>query len=346
MSSPPSGINRFRAYLQFIAAVLYFFLARSFAWRAAQGLLSDAWHPLLEQAILAGLLILGYATMGLVFDRQAHPIREQGLCRRPGWPSEAALGLAFGWGLAVVCVLAMALAGGIAIVLVPGLAAWCWLVADVAFFALAALVEEVAFRGYGFQRFASAVGPLGATLGFAAYYAIVQSITPGASHASIAVSIAFSLLLSTAYLRSRALILSWGLNFAWKASRALLFGLAISGVNVHSPVVQGDPMGSFWLTGGGYGLDGSWFAFFVLIAALPFLFRVTRDLDFRYNAPVLVPAGIPVDLDAAARSQHEAAMGPAQPAGATLVQILPVTPQPSPGTYPPNPPNDASRQPR
>jgi len=240
----------------------------------------------------------------------------------------------------------MVLAGGIAIVLVPGLSAWGWLLADAAFFALAALAEEVAFRGYGFQRFANAVGPLGAALGFAAYYAIVQSLTPGANHASIAVSIAFSLLLSTAYLRTKALCLSWGINFAWKASRALLFGLAISGVNVHSPVVQGDPMGSFWLTGGGYGLDGSWFAFFVLIVSLPLLFKVTRDLDFRYNAPVLVPAGIPVDLDAAGRRQHEAAMGSAQPAGTTLVQILPVSSQVAPGPEPTKPDNESAGEPR
>ena len=117
--------------------------------------------------------------------------------------------------------------------------------------------------------------------------------------------------------------MSWGLNFGWKASRALIFGLAVSGVSSHSPVVQGDPMGPFWLTGGAYGLDGSWLAFVVLLAALPVVYRITRDLDFRYNAPVIVPGGIPVDLDAAARAQHEAAMGPAAPAPAAsgLVQI-------------------------
>ena len=51
------------------------------------------------------------------------------------------------------------------------------------------------------------------------------------------------------------------------------------------------------------------------------VFRVTRDLNYRYNAPVIVPGGIPVDLDAAARAQHEAAMGPAAPAAPALVQI-------------------------
>ena len=212
--------------------------------------------------------------------------------------------------------------------LILGASAWGWLLADAAFFALAALAEEVAFRGYGFQRFEQSVGSLGAALGFAAFYAIVQALVPGSSRASIAVSLVFSFVLSIAYLRTRALWVSWGINFGWKASRALVFGLAISGDSSHSPVVEGNPMGSFWLTGGGYGLDGSWVAFVVLLVALPAVFRLTRELDFRYNAPEIVAGGIPVDLDAAARRQHEAAMGPAEVAAAPLVQILPVSPPP------------------
>jgi hypothetical protein len=87
-------------------------------------------------------------------------------------------------------------------------------------------------------------------------------------------------------------------------------------------------MGPFWVTGGGFGLDGSWVAFVILVVGLFVIFRVTHELDYRYNAPVIVPAGIPVDLDAAARRQHEAAMGPTEPTGEALVQILPVTAPP------------------
>jgi hypothetical protein len=232
----------------------------------------------------------------------------------------------------VACVLPLVVGGGIAIVLILGHTAWGWLAADAAFFALVALAEEVAFRGYGFQRFEQAVGQLGAALGFAAFYAIVQALLPGSNHTSIAVSIALSLVLSLAYLRTRALWLSWGINFGWKASRALLFGLAISGDSSHSPVVQGNPMGPFWLTGGGYGLDGSWMAFVLLLVALPVVYRLTHDLDYCWNAPVIVPAGIPVDLSAAAKGQHEAAMGAAAPASSGLVQILPAAAPPPKST--------------
>lgn len=321
--------GRMRAYFQFIAAVLYFFLARVLARHGVQGLVGEQWLPLVEQATLAFLLVVGYAGLGFWLDRQENPIGKQGFPRRAGAEGEVGAGLAFGWALVVICALPMVLIGGIVIYLTMQPSAWGWLAVDAAYFAVLALVEEVAFRGYAFQRFEHAVGGLGAAIGFAAYYAIVQSLVRGSDRASIAVSIALGLLLSTAYLRTRALWLSWGLNFGWKASRALLFGLAVSGDSSHSPVVQGDPMGPFWLTGGGYGLDASWLAFAVLLLSIPVLFRVTRDLDFKYNAPVLVPGGIPVDLDAAARRQHEAAMGPVEPVAPALVQILPVASTPT-----------------
>jgi membrane protease YdiL (CAAX protease family) len=343
MSSPETGPGRVRAYLQFIAAVCYFFLARSLAVHAAQGLAGTEWSPLLEQAMLVFLLLMGYAAMGSWMDRQTRPVSAQGLLRRPGWLRETGLGLSIGWAVAVVCVLPLVISGGIAIVLNLQPSAWGWLLADTAFFALVALAEEIAFRGYGFQRFVLSVGSIGAVLGYAAFYAILQAMVPGSSHASVAVSVALTLLLSTAYLRTRALWVSWGINFGWKASRALIFGLAVSGVNSHSPVVQGDPMGSFWLTGGGFGVDGTWIAFFVLLAAIPVVYRLTRELDFRYNAPVIVPGGIPVDLDAAGRAQHEAATRTAEPAAPTLVQIFPAA-APAPLAIPMETRNESGQQ--
>jgi hypothetical protein len=321
--------GRARAYLEFIAAVIFYFLARPLARHTALDLASETWLPLSEQAMLLLLLIVGFAAFGRLFDRQRNPLSEQGLSLRAGWRSEAALGMAVGWGAAIACVLPLVLFGGIAIVLSTQRSAWAWLFADTVFFVLAAMVEEVAFRGYGFQRFTQVVGPVGATLGYAAFYAGLLALLPGSSKVSIVVSVVFGILLSTAYLRTRALWLSWGLNFAWKASRALIFGLALGGVSSHSSVVEGDPMGPFWITGGGYGLDGSWITFLVLLAAIPVVYRVTRDLNFRYNAPVIVPAGVAVDLDAASRRQHEAAMGPVEPAAPSLVQILPVTTSPA-----------------
>ncbi len=329
--SPIVG-GRTRSYLEFISAVVFYFVARTVARHAAAGLTNDAWAPLVEEAMLLFLLVLGFAAFGYVFDRQKRPVSEQGLTFRKGWAQEAGLGVAVGWGSAIACVLPLAFLGGIAIVLSTDRGSWGWLAADAAFFALAAMVEEVTFRGYAFQRFLGVLGPVGASLAFAAFYGVFQALQPGSSRLSSLVSVVLSLLLSMAYLRTRALWVSWGLNFGWKASRALIFGLTVSGVSSHSSIVEGDPMGPFWMTGGGYGLDGSWLALLVLLVAFPVVYRLTRELDFRYNVPVFVSGGIPVDLDAAARRQHEEAMGTTEPAAQPLVQILPVAQQHVPPT--------------
>ncbi|MGA8088100.1 MAG: type II CAAX endopeptidase family protein [Terracidiphilus sp.] len=337
--SAPVRAGKMRAYLEFVAAVLYFFVARSFAHGAAIRIQHVAWEPLIEQFLLATFLILGYAAFGSLFDRQSGSIAAQGLPLRTGWTREAGVGMAVGWGAVVVCVLAMVVIGGIAVVVTTQPSAWPWLVADAAYFALLALGEEVAFRGYGFQRFAAVVGSSGAAFGFALFYAIVHALQPGSTNASIAISVVFSFLLTTAYLRTRALWVSWGLNFGWKASQALIFGLTVSGVSSHSPIIEGNPMGPFWLTGGGFGLDESWFACLVLLVAFHVVYSVTRDLDFRFNAPVVIPGGIAVDLDAAARRQHETALGPAaEPPAPSLVQILPVAAPPAPAQPASEPP--------
>ena len=92
--------------------------------------------------------------------------------------------------MALVCVLPLTIVGGIAISLFtrsPRRGAGLRSMRRSS--RCAALAEEVAFRGYAFQRFIRAVGPAGATLGFAAIYAIIQALMPGANRASFAVSL-------------------------------------------------------------------------------------------------------------------------------------------------------------
>jgi uncharacterized protein len=319
--------TRLRSYLEFLAAILFFLVARSVARHAAPGWVRDGWVPLVEQATLAILLMAGFTVFGRFIGGEKTFLVQQGFPLRAGWPGEVRLGVAVGWGAAIACVLPLTLFGGIAVVLNLQFAAWGWWIVYLVFFAVLAFVEEIAFRGYGFQRLERVVGPVGAVVVFGVLYMVLQAALPGASLLSYFTSGALAILLSTTYLRTRALWFSWGINFAWKASRALIFGLVISGVGNFSPVVQGEPMGRRWLTGGGFGLDGSVLALVVLLAAIPVVFRLTGELDFIHNAPVFIPGGIPVDIDAAARSQHEAAMG-AAPAPPPLVQIAPVAAEP------------------
>ena len=93
MTDPTYTGGRLRNYFQFLAAFLYLFFARSLALHGARGLVSDAWIPLAEQAMLVFLLLIGYSAMGFWMDGQVHPVHEQGLPLRPGCLEEAGLGL-------------------------------------------------------------------------------------------------------------------------------------------------------------------------------------------------------------------------------------------------------------
>ena len=211
MSAPRILDGRLRAYAQFLAALFYLFLARALARRGAAGLADEQWKPLVEQAMLLFLLLLGYSGMGYALNRQPHPIAQQGLPRRNGFLGEIGLGLAIGWAVVVVCALAMALAGGIVVRFNFHLASWGWLLADALFFAVLALAEEVAFRGYAFQRFTRALGPTGAVLAFGLLYAFLMAIQTGSTQrVSLAIWFLLSVLSATAYLRTRALWVGWG----------------------------------------------------------------------------------------------------------------------------------------
>lgn len=337
---PPSrNAKAIRQFGHFVFAALFFFLARLLAHHGARGLVSEDWVPLVEQAMFAFLLIFGFAGLGFSLDRQLNPIGQQGLVFRKGWMGEAGLGVAIGWAIAVVCVLPLVFFGGIVIHTSFSRLGFAWLFADAGYFVLATLTAQVAFRGYPFQAAIRAIGDLPAALMLSVLYGIVSASLHGASRASMAVCIALGLLLSMSYLRTRALWLAWGIQFGWDASRALLFGLPVRGVSTHSPLLQGFPMASLPLSGGNFGLDGSWFAFVVLLLAMLVVYRATRDLSFVHNAPVLEPGGYPVDMDAAARRQHEAAMGPAEPPVQPLVQILPAASTPAIKRIPTQSPN-------
>jgi len=307
-----------------VIAFMYAWLAEGLAGSTASGLSSGPSFELVYRTTLLALLLAGYGAMGYVFQRQRTPLKSMGLIRRSTAGGEFGAGAAFGWGAMVVCVLPMAVIGGFTITFWTSPRQFGGLVLDVVVLLVAALAEEVIFRGYPFQRLIDGVGPVMATLVASAVFAIRHLGNPDSSLASTLVTVLAGWLLAMAYLRTRALWLPWGLHFAWNASMGILFGLPISGLRMFSPVISTNPHGPLWLTGDGYGPEGSAVAAVVLLGSLGVLMWVTRDYAWEYAQPVIIPGGMPVDIDAAAKRQHEAAMGsPAEVAEPQLVQILP-----------------------
>ncbi len=304
--------------------------AQQFAERAASFLAGNALYPFVNRLILLAVLLAGFGAMGLAMGlrglRQGSSVAALGLPRRPGIGREWALGASLGWMGIVACVLPIALTGSL-IVTVGHVDAGTvgTLVLDVLTLLLAALTDELIFRGFPFQRLLEAVGTtLGASL-MAVLFTLGHTGFSVGSGGGVLATLLLGFLLGMAYLRTRALYVGWGFHFAWNASMAVLFGLPVSGLTDFSPVFSSYTSGHAWLTGGGYGPEGSALAVLVLLVLLFVMARATRELRHRWAMPLVVGAGLPVDIDGMSQRQHAQGMGPAvpAPAGASLVQIAP-----------------------
>jgi membrane protease YdiL (CAAX protease family) len=326
-----TAADRVRAFGYVVLAGIYFYFAQAISVRAANGLASGVWVPLVERTTLLFLLLVGYGAMGRVFNQQRQPIRDMGLVFRSGWQREFGLGAVLGWGMLVASILPLVLSGGLIVTfwLVPR--QFGILFIDLLLLAVASLAEEVAFRGYPFQRLIESMGPTLATVVFSVAFAGLHIFNPGANRASFLITVFSSWLLSVAYLRTRALWVCWAWHFAWNASMCVLFGLPVSGITEFSPVIQSNTVGPTWMTGGDYGPEASAVTAVVLLLGIFIVYRTTRAYAYLYTQPVIVPAGIPVDLDAMSRTlaPHHPADPP--PAGTGLVQIESISaPPPAP----------------
>jgi len=315
--------DRWRSIVAFVVSAIWMLLA----FRLSRGFT----HSVPEQYAgvvqeLAALLLLlgGFAVISMVLEHQQNPLIAMGLGWRSTTKHEIGLGLAVGWGMVVVLVLPMMLAGRLHTSLFWEAGEWWLLLTNFLLLAFGAMAEEIAFRGYPFQRLIESMGDAWATVLMTVVFGLVHLQNPYASLASTLVTILGGVLFSIAYLRTRSLWLPWGLHLGWNVSLGLLFGLPVSGVSEYSSVVQTIPGGPGWLTGLDYGPEGSLLAVLVLFAGIAVLVRATRNLAWKYNAPVIVAGGFPMDVAPPkehTRMEEQAAAAPA------LVQIMPSTPQ-------------------
>jgi uncharacterized protein len=307
----------------FLLAAAWFLFCDLVAMRAASGLTFGDWYEPLYRLFLLFLLVLGYSLMSLLTRRGVPARKSIGLDRRPGRWGEFALGTALGWGGVLACVLPAALVGGLVFTVFTNSHQYLVAVLDLIALAAGTLAIEVAFRGYAFRRLVDAMGPVMASFFLAAVYAIWRTHATPTSTAAVLVSFLLGLVLALAALRTRALWVGWGTAFAWSAAMSMLFGLPMAGGMNYSPIFVTNAVGPAWVSGGAQGPEGGAFGVAVAVALLIVMGFATSDLHYKYAFSEVVPGGIPVDIDAAAQQQHEAAMGTVQPGEPQLVQILP-----------------------
>lgn len=131
---------------------------------------------------------------------------------------------------------------------------------------LAALWEELAFRGLPLRLLADAVGPMTAMLLLATGFGVAHAWNP---HAGVfgTVNVALAAIwLSFAFFSAGGMPLAWGLHFGWNAGLALLFDAPVSGYTFHVPAVEYQPGARAWVDGGAFGPEGGLAATIVLCA--------------------------------------------------------------------------------
>ncbi len=315
--------SRTMEFVLFVVGGLWALAARAAADHAADGfavrLHLEAFEPSMAAVFLVFLLLVGFAAIHWVVTRRGTVRGLNALPARATAGREWGMGAALGWGLVVLAVLPMALAGALHPVFTWQAAGA--MVVSVVMLLVLTLAQELVFRGYLFGRLVKAVGPTGAALLMSAIAAGVSWFHPLAGPWSVVVVFLLNLMFCMGYLRTHGIWLPWGLHFAWSACTGVLFGLPV-GWNTFASVVNTNAYGPFWLTGGLFGPEGALFTAVVAVVGMGVLYRMTRELAWSYTHPVIVAAGYAMEVTPPA--EHVKMEQAAKPA--PLVQILAVTP--------------------
>jgi membrane protease YdiL (CAAX protease family) len=135
-----------------------------------------------------------------------------------------------------------------------------------------AVIEELLFRGFPFQRLVAGIGAWPAQLLIAGYFTLTHShgLATAGGLLSLAAANIFlaSLLFGATYLRTRSLAIPIALHFALNFFQGPVLGFGVSGHTSGGwlvPVLDDAPQ---WWTGGSFGLEASVPGTLAIVAAL------------------------------------------------------------------------------
>ncbi len=231
---------------------------------------------LFRTAFLASLLG-GFALMLYLLDRErGYVLGAMGLKLDRAALRHSLAGAALGACMVGLSVAVMALAGRVEFHWTGGgLRVGLGVLAVTYITAVAAMAEEVAFRGYPFQRLIDGVGAVGGIVVLSVLFGAIHLGNPHASLWGFLNTIEVGALFAFAYLRTRSLWMPWGLHFGWNLTLGMGFGLPVSGINDFAVAVQGIADGPEWLTGGSYGIEASLTGSVVILLGFFALLRMT-----------------------------------------------------------------------
>ncbi len=216
-----------------------------------------------------------FYALSVTLDRTARPMGYIGFSTDVPVVRLLAIGFALGAAMVSLAVLVIAIGGTTSFRWRMDGATLQAAAAQMAVFPVAALHEELMFRGYPFQRLTESLGTWPAVIVLSLLFAVPHLFNPNSTLFAAFNTAAIGSLLAASYLLTRSLWLPWGIHWGWNLVLAVAYGLVVSGFDTDGPV-DGSVMGPEWLTGGAYGVEGGASASIAIVVGFGVLLWIVR----------------------------------------------------------------------
>ena len=200
------------------------------------------------------------------------------------WPSElslkkAPLDLSFGYGIGFIYFIAITF-----VMVCLG----CYRMVSLQFdayivfkyffgFLIVAAGEEVVFRGILHRMIATRYNLAAALIISALLFGFIHITNPNATlWSAIAISIEAGLMLGMAYTFRENLWIPIGIHWAWNFTQGIVFGFAVSGLDIKHPIISAQIEGNELVTGGSFGAEASIIAVLFGLAITYWLYLLKR----------------------------------------------------------------------
>jgi len=139
------------------------------------------------------------------------------------------------------------------------------------FFLVAALWEELAFRGYLFSACEDLLGRRGAVVATSALFGLAHALNPGAAVLPVLIVAGAGAFLAGVMLATRSLAAAWLAHVAFNWMQSVAFHSPVSGSVLPTPDYRVVDAGPDWATGGSWGPEGGLAALGGMIVGLMIL---------------------------------------------------------------------------